>query len=537
MMKKKVFIFFISFICFFFKGSLGRISRGPFLQPTDDLEHTIGIAWETDGRNGGVVNYGLEEVEENQIEGEYQGESPRGKHRYYVKLTALTPGQEYKYQVVSDGEETPVYSFLTSSSAVDFSYRVLVLSDTHFTEDLNDHRRRMAPFLPHMEDFKPHLLLHIGDFPYGGGPRNHATDLEYQNGFTILKEIVARAIFCPVAGNHDLSRPSSSISYDYRIFADEFYLPENGPDSISQERSYLKEANYSFAYGGIHFTTLGVGYLHFGADEAEDYMRNPYQWLETDLERALESGKVRNIITQAHILQPYSTRRGHDPAPRDRYEIRYTNILDKYKVVLALAGHNHSFQRTYPLDHEGSTSSSLGEVVSREKRYYSLSRGVIYQTVSSPYYPYNVSNWSGYAFSSRKLGYLTLEISEGGTRIELKAWESEGRVIDWCVIERNILGGIERKEEKINFRWLYPNPFNPECYIPLRVKGKRQNVKCKIYNILGQLVREIEISTLKSPTPKAIYWDGRDSRGLETPAGMYFYEIAGEEIKRMVVLK
>jgi flagellar hook assembly protein FlgD len=83
----------------------------------------------------------------------------------------------------------------------------------------------------------------------------------------------------------------------------------------------------------------------------------------------------------------------------------------------------------------------------------------------------------------------------------------------------------------------YPNPFNPECYIPVSAKGKVKNVKCKIYNILGQLVREIEISNLKPQISKSIYWDERDSRGLEVPPGVYFYEVAGETVRRMVVLR
>jgi hypothetical protein len=84
---------------------------------------------------------------------------------------------------------------------------------------------------------------------------------------------------------------------------------------------------------------------------------------------------------------------------------------------------------------------------------------------------------------------------------------------------------------------VYPNPFNPECYIPVNIKGKRENVKCKIYNILGQLVREIEISDLSSQISNSIYWDGRDSRGLEVPTGVYFYEVTGESIRQMVVLR
>jgi hypothetical protein len=86
----------------------------------------------------------------------------------------------------------------------------------------------------------------------------------------------------------------------------------------------------------------------------------------------------------------------------------------------------------------------------------------------------------------------------------------------------------------------YPNPFNPECYIPVNVKSKRQNVKCRIYNILGQLIREID-SRLRgndiSQISKSIYWDGRDSRGLEVPSGVYFYEVAGEGVRKMIVLR
>jgi YVTN family beta-propeller protein len=69
----------------------------------------------------------------------------------------------------------------------------------------------------------------------------------------------------------------------------------------------------------------------------------------------------------------------------------------------------------------------------------------------------------------------------------------------------------------------YPNPFNRECYLPL-------NGKCKIYNILGQLVREIKIS-------RSIYWDGRDTRGREVPTGLYFYEVVGKGVRRIVMLR
>jgi flagellar hook assembly protein FlgD len=98
---------------------------------------------------------------------------------------------------------------------------------------------------------------------------------------------------------------------------------------------------------------------------------------------------------------------------------------------------------------------------------------------------------------------------------------------------------IEKKDkiDGVIFSSSYPNPFNPECYIPVNVKCKRQNVKCKIYNILGQLVRELECSRVQRFKGSRVYWEGKDSRGMEVPAGVYFYEVAGEGVRKMIVLR
>jgi hypothetical protein len=63
------------------------------------------------------------------------------------------------------------------------------------------------------------------------------------------------------------------------------------------------------------------------------------------------------------------------------------------------------------------------------------------------------------------------------------------------IIAVRIKSGEIKTGEKLTFS--YPNPFNPECYLPVKPKGKKQDVKCKIYNILGQLVREIECSRVQ----------------------------------------
>jgi hypothetical protein len=82
----------------------------------------------------------------------------------------------------------------------------------------------------------------------------------------------------------------------------------------------------------------------------------------------------------------------------------------------------------------------------------------------------------------------------------------------------------------------YPNPFNPEAWLSFGLPQEGP-VKIRIYNILGQLVRELDLGnkpagyyTLKR---NACYWDGRDNRGNCVSSGVYFYEIESNNEKRM----
>jgi hypothetical protein len=90
-----------------------------------------------------------------------------------------------------------------------------------------------------------------------------------------------------------------------------------------------------------------------------------------------------------------------------------------------------------------------------------------------------------------------------------------------------------------------PNPFNPETWIEYGIgRGERVKVKVRIYNVLGQLVREMDLGMKEGrwyrARSHAIYWDGRDNQGQIVPGGIYFCQlIAGEKVmmRKMVILK
>jgi len=76
----------------------------------------------------------------------------------------------------------------------------------------------------------------------------------------------------------------------------------------------------------------------------------------------------------------------------------------------------------------------------------------------------------------------------------------------------------------------YPNPFSGSTSIHYQI-AKSAEVSIKIYNLLGQEVRELKAA----PHIAGIYgliWDGRDNRGKRVAPGVYFYQLrAGNEIK------
>jgi len=70
----------------------------------------------------------------------------------------------------------------------------------------------------------------------------------------------------------------------------------------------------------------------------------------------------------------------------------------------------------------------------------------------------------------------------------------------------------------------YPNPFNPDTIISFSVKQKSSFVTLNIYNIKGQLIRELANTQL--PAGKQfILWDGADNIGNPMPSGVYLYQL------------
>jgi hypothetical protein len=113
-----------------------------------------------------------------------------------------------------------------------------------------------------------------------------------------------------------------------------------------------------------------------------------------------------------------------------------------------------------------------------------------------------------------------------------------------CVYKFALKSPIEHRERvEVEFGLSAPNPWNPKGWLRFEMlrEGK---VVMRIYNVLGQLVREMDFGVKGAGRYqggwRAIYWDGRNRNSQSVPGGIYFWQLVGEGrviTKQIAILK
>ncbi len=89
----------------------------------------------------------------------------------------------------------------------------------------------------------------------------------------------------------------------------------------------------------------------------------------------------------------------------------------------------------------------------------------------------------------------------------------------------------------------FPNPFNPETWIPYQI-DEPAKVIIRIYNNTGKLIRELDLGYklpgIYKTRSESAYWDGKDEFGEYSASGVYYYSIQADRFhatKKMVIMK
>ena len=139
--------------------------------------------------------------------------------------------------------------------------------------------------------------------------------------------------------------------------------------------------------------------------------------------------------------------------------------------------------------------------------------------------------------------------TESAAAATIEAWIAEARLADDGSLA--FKQGIENLQtllrslipESTALLASYPNPFNPETWIPYWL-AVDAFVTLTIYDGRGQVVRVLDVgyqvAAVYESRSKAIYWDGRNEFGERVASGLYFYTLTAGDYsatRKMFVIK
>ena len=89
----------------------------------------------------------------------------------------------------------------------------------------------------------------------------------------------------------------------------------------------------------------------------------------------------------------------------------------------------------------------------------------------------------------------------------------------------------------------YPNPFNPETWIPYQLVNP-SDVRITIYDTRGTVIRHLDLGHQPqgyyTSQSRAAYWDGRNTVGERVASGVYFYQLQADNVsllRKMIIVK
>ena len=135
------------------------------------------------------------------------------------------------------------------------------------------------------------------------------------------------------------------------------------------------------------------------------------------------------------------------------------------------------------------------------------------------------------------------------TTAEVGRWLAQARTLDLtdATTQMGVLAleqlAAALMPEKTALLPNYPNPFNPETWIPYQLSDDSP-VSVSIYDTTGRLVRTLALgfqsAGFYNSRGRAAYWDGRNDVGEGVASGIYFYRLTTpsfHQTRRLVILK
>jgi hypothetical protein len=287
---------------------------------------------------------------------------------YHARLEHLMPGQRYRYRVTADNDSNHEQPFTASFQTAPrgpapfrwTSYGDLATPVTSWALSSPQSRHAVAA----VERFQPLFHLLNGDLCYANlNPASQpAVWADFGNNVQLS---AANRPWMPCPGNHEIEFNNGPLGLD--AYRTRYTLPHNG--------SAFQGLWYRFQVGSALFISLSaddVIYQDSGAFVAGPLPLQPApstghppieagtslyirgysggeqtRWLEQTLSAAASDPGIDWIIVQMHqdALSSSKNGNGSDKGIRERW----LPLFDRYGVDLVLCGHDHDYERSWPV--------------------------------------------------------------------------------------------------------------------------------------------------------------------------------------------
>ena len=137
----------------------------------------------------------------------------------------------------------------------------------------------------------------------------------------------------------------------------------------------------------------------------------------------------------------------------------------------------------------------------------------------------------------------SLAFSDNGMLMALGSSDGTAYIYHWSGGSAPTAPAKETETQPTALLSNYPNPFNPETWIPYQL-SEAAEVTVTIHSSDGKLVRTLELGQMPagaySDKERAAYWDGRNAQGEPVASGVYFYTLTAGDFsatRKMVIRK
>ncbi len=355
-----------------------------------DASTTATVTWRTSTNSpGSELQYG-EYTLDHTVSGTKWTYSGSSGTIHSAEATGLQPGKVYKYRVGSaDFGWSAESTFMTApTTPTNFTFTVSGDSRTNYAE--------WGTVAQSMDAEGAQFSLFAADAVTSGGSQS-----DWDSFFYALEPLSKRAAFMPSIGNHELLNDASATKY-----LSQYVLP-------SQPGG---ERYYSFRWGNAIFIIL---------DTTGSYSQGSAQYNFLDNTLSIASAD-HSILWKFVVIHnpPYCSGSSHGSDINVRNA--FGPLFDKYHVDVAFSGHDHLYERSYPVNY---TRNSV--VDESNGTYYYVTAGA-----GAPLNSVPGSNWWT-AKTGSYYHYVRVDISKDG-RATLTTKNDHGNTIETVQITKQL---------------------------------------------------------------------------------------------------